>query len=567
MKKTNLPFLIFSLLALLILFPLLTPGYIQTFDMPWGPIRRIPEVTNNTWLLSSSLAFIYSIVPSWLVQKSILFLIIFLGGLGAFRVAGTQLSSNKSVFKIPPLHSAAVGMTNGIGQYFAGVLYIFNPFFYTRFITGQWLVLCGYVVLPWVVYFFWQMLEKPNRKSLIAFIISSCAISFTSVHTIAFVLILSFCLTLVHGIQNCKQKLAYISLAMVIFLSVNSIWLIPTILGRTSIATTVAQVTTSQFKAFSPKPTIGNVELSTLLLEGFWADDQQQYLLPSSVVFIWVPATALLFLIIILGIITIIQKKDKLGIALLLCGLIGWLLSMGLASPLSADITTILRNTIPFYSGYRDTHKWLMLTALAYSYSSVFGLSSIRDILDKKNVFQHSKNHPPQTTHHLLIVLTCLLPLFYCAPLLWGLSGQLRSADYPTGWYSTQSYLEETHAQTVIVFPWHMYLPLSFTGRTTANPARHFFTTDVIMGNNPEIQGLANTKKTELENIINYKIIPNKKIGIAELETLSEFHVTHVMLLKEADWEKYAWLDAEPNLTVVNDNESIRLYRVEQTAD
>jgi hypothetical protein len=126
-----------GLAALLILAPLLLPGYVLTYDMVFVPR---PALTRELLGLGTSVA---RAVPSDLlvalagralpadwVQKLVLAGILVGGGLGAARLAPTALPAGRAA---------------------AGVLYVWNAFVYERLLMGHWALLVSYAALPWVV--------------------------------------------------------------------------------------------------------------------------------------------------------------------------------------------------------------------------------------------------------------------------------------------------------------------------------------------------------------------------------------------------------------------------------
>jgi hypothetical protein len=128
------PYLFYALLSLSILGPLLQPGYILTLDMVFTPHFDSSSFVfglDEWWPSASAPFFILmefgsKIVPAWLIQKAILFLVFFLAGLGAHRLFPYR----------------------GAGAYFAGLLYMINPFTYARFLAGQWGMLTAYAMFP-----------------------------------------------------------------------------------------------------------------------------------------------------------------------------------------------------------------------------------------------------------------------------------------------------------------------------------------------------------------------------------------------------------------------------------
>ncbi|RLC93846.1 MAG: hypothetical protein DRI39_04560, partial [Chloroflexi bacterium] len=90
-RRDCYPYLVYSLLSLGIMGVLLLPGYVLTLDMVFGPHTAIEgklygldewriAASTPLWLLIDAAS---RILPAWVCQKIILFLIFFLCGLGA----------------------------------------------------------------------------------------------------------------------------------------------------------------------------------------------------------------------------------------------------------------------------------------------------------------------------------------------------------------------------------------------------------------------------------------------------------------------------------------------------
>ncbi len=529
--------LVFVAIALAVMLPLLGAGYIQTLDMPWGPHLVPVDATKYTYPLHVVIDSLSQLVPGWVVQKIILLGVIIGAGLGAFLL--TKQLRPKQVEWV---------------YYFAGLLYVFNPFFYTRLIAGQWLVLLGYALLPWAIRSVYIFIASPKFKTAWPVAIWMAAIGLTSIHTIGIALLASLTLVIYAGRTQWQEKLKWTTLIGLSWLAINSIWLTPLLLGHSSVTAEILNFSTSEMNAFATHGTILNSPpLSAALLTGFWADSFNRYILPSQLPIWWLGA-AIIAGVIITGIVETIKKRDKLGIALLATGILAWLLGIGVAWVVSKPLTELLIWLLPYYNGYREPQKWLMLLTLVYCYFAAVGAQQIYQLLQSQR---------STWTHYATISLIFAAPLLFAATLPWGAANQLHASSYPDEWQSARSYLDthtDKHTQ-VIVLPWHMYLPVSFTQRVVANPAGYYFNQKMITGNNYELPGVAPQNQTALTTYINR----NTPYGRSDFSSeLQEHNIHYVLLLKEADWRDYAWLADQSNLQPVVTNEKLILYKVER---
>ncbi len=127
------------LLALLVVAPLLQPGYLLLRDAVSTPrsylsdtalgLTSAPRATPQDF----AVALASQLIDGGIVVKSLLVLGLWLAGWGAARLVATALPS------------AGVG-----GQFVAITLALWNPYVAERLLQGHWSLLVGYGCLPWV---------------------------------------------------------------------------------------------------------------------------------------------------------------------------------------------------------------------------------------------------------------------------------------------------------------------------------------------------------------------------------------------------------------------------------
>ncbi len=513
-------------------------GYILTFDMAWGPNMLQPNISSNTWLLYA----IINSIPDFLsnfFQKLILIAIIIFSGYGAHQLIVNRKQG--AIYKYAP--------------YFAGFLYIFNPFVYTRLMAGQWLVLIGYALLPWFIAATWKFTNNPKLKTAWPVVAWLIAIGLTSIHTLGFAAVFAIVLFAFTYKKQLKKKLLWVGAILGVWLIINAIWLVPLLNGSSASAQTIDGFGTSQLESFATSGTIaGSPVISAILLTGFWADDQGRYSLPSDLGVLWYLAAILILALVVCGLIKVIQDKDRLGGAIAIAGFIGLVLAIGVSSYITAPLTQFLHTFVPFYSGYREPHKWLALLAVAYVYLGAMGISWLTQLAKEKG-----------KTKLILPIFTIamILPILFAPNLAWGAAGQLKSVQYPAGWEQVKEYLANEPSDTkILVLPWHMYLHVGFADRVVANPTRYYFEQDMIVGDNVELKGVPVGNKDELHRYVNNILLPQRFIIQDAGLKLDDLDVRYVMLLKEVDYKEYGWVSSQQGLNKVLENESLTLYKV-----
>src|ERR1700761_9211538 len=126
-------------LALLVLAPLLSPGYLLLRDAVSTPRSYLSD--SALGLISApraapqdfAVAISSHVIDGGIVVKAVLLAGLWLAGWGAARLVGTVL----------PASGAG-------GQFVAATLAIWNPYVGERLLQGHWSLLLGYGCLPWV---------------------------------------------------------------------------------------------------------------------------------------------------------------------------------------------------------------------------------------------------------------------------------------------------------------------------------------------------------------------------------------------------------------------------------
>jgi hypothetical protein len=139
-RSWAVPALAVAASAALILGPLLGPGYVLTYDMVFAPHMPLDAASVG---LGSQLpravpsdlvvALATRVLPGDVVQKLVLVALVVGAGLGAARLADVMTEP------------AALTRTA------AALAYIWTPYLGERLLLGQWAVLVGYALLPWLV--------------------------------------------------------------------------------------------------------------------------------------------------------------------------------------------------------------------------------------------------------------------------------------------------------------------------------------------------------------------------------------------------------------------------------
>jgi hypothetical protein len=242
----------------------------------------------------------------------------------------------------------------------------------------------------------------------------------------------------------------------------------------------------------------------------------------------------------------------------LLAALIAIVLEMGVSNPATAGLAQWLNANVSPYRGMRDAGKWAALLALAYSQLGGLGAESVLSW-----VRQQLRGAPSRSwVGSLATGLLLALPLFYGNGLLYGSHGEIRPSQYPAGWYAAERILaSDSHAGRTLFLPWHEYLGLSFVqneNKVVASPAPQFFSTPILGSADPEVPGTARPNSADQVAV---KGLVNAEGAVQWAPVLTWLGVKYVLLARQVDWYKYAYLDDQKDLVKVQDFGSIVLYR------
>jgi hypothetical protein len=522
--------LIFYLaLSLTILGFLLKPGYILTLDMVFGPspksdiygISGPPAWGGQIWL-SSLIQISSSIIPTWVIQKMILVLILFLSGVSAYSLIETK---------------------SRVPRYFAGILYMINPFVYARFLAGHWVILLAYAITPFAIKYFLKFLDNPSRQNILKTLVPLVFISVSShvliLNLLAFLVI--FCFKAVELGTRIKRVIPSLLVLALALLAINAYWLLP---AATAEDTLLHQITEKDFLVFAPYGGGWTVPFSLATMHGFW---NPLYVYARDIVLL---SHLFFYFILFLALWGFASNyKDKRVQSFAAIGIISFLLSMGIMGPFKP-----LFENVWILRGFRDSQKFVALLVLSYAYLGALGLDEVQKRLKTQRV--------NRSLGVLVVGLLLITPFAYNFVQV-GFWGQVKPSHYPEDWYRANEFLNQDEQDFNVLFlPWHAYMGFDFVNnrlKTIVNPSDVFFDKPVIYGNNIDSGGIhtesTNPGQLYLENVWAGENMEN--LG----EKLRPLNVKYVILVKEADYRKYDFLGQQEDLAPVWQSENLIIYK------
>ncbi|RIK04451.1 MAG: hypothetical protein DCC49_13370 [Acidobacteria bacterium] len=535
---------VYALAAIAITYPLLRPGYPFAFDMSFGPVMRVPPEAyglggdfGRRLPVFLVLAGASSVVSPAMLARLILVAIPYLGGLGMHRLSPA---------------------TREPSRYFAGLLYAVNPFVFERLVAGHWHILLGYALLPWALPALLTWARGAERGSLIRAglwlgILGS--VSF-AVASIAFFVVLLAVLIL--RSSSIVIRLRATAGILLLFLATNATWLVAALVRLGDID----KFTQLDFRAFlvrgeSSWAAAGNV----LRLTGFFREDFRSPALSTTAGLILFGVVAVL---VALGIVAAWRSKclgTRMAPFLVGVGAIAVMAALGERAPILGPALGWLYPRIPGMQIFRESQKIAGLVVLVYA---IFGSLGADVVLTSPEKDREPESQPvgmrALAATIVMAAVVVLIPLAWTPGVFAGAGGRVVVSEYPAGWHEAEVALGAAGDGRTLVLPWHVHMPLSFTnGRTNLNPAGDFFTKDLVQASAIEFPGFMLPPDDPVETYV--------RAAITQGTSRSDFGavvnplgVDSILLLKEADWQEYAFLDSQRDLKKVLENENVIIY-------
>jgi Alpha-(1->3)-arabinofuranosyltransferase len=550
LKRPWVPPLIYAALSLCVLGTLLRPGYVLTLDILDIVFSSHAKFTIQIWGLQGLwdwisaaapfnllIHYLSIFIPAWLLQKLVLFTILTMAGWGAHRLVSSH----------------------GIAAYYAGIIYMINPFTYVRFLEGQWQILWAYAFFPFAILAFMALLKQGGRRNIIKVVLLSTIVGLFHIAGFFLLFFTFFIIFAVMTIIDHKEpglfieNIKNIAVSAGGFILLNLYWLIPVITSNNMI---VNQLSRADMLDFAPKAISRfGVMFDVASMYGFWRGGYVNIkdILP----FWWVLFILIMFLA-IYGFVSKFRDTNQRLIVLSfgIIGVISFILAVGAASEFTKPLFTLFWNHLPFFSGFRDSQKFVALLCLCYAYLGVLGINEFSKAITKY------WGKLQTIGMSVIIVAALVLPLAYSF-IMFDFHGQLGVTDYPTTWEEINDYLNQDKSDFNVLFlPWHQYMEFSWLPnqqQTLRNPSEWFFDKPIISGDNIEMPGIYSESTNPISNYVEFLLSNSNEINnLGEL--LAPLNVKYIILVNDADYQNYDFLNHQKDLTVALAEPGITLF-------
>jgi hypothetical protein len=389
-------------LALLVLGPLLKPGYLLLRDAVSTPrsylsdtalgLTSAPRATPQDF----AVALASHLIDGGIVVKALLIAGLWLAGWGAAMLAAVALPT-----------------AGAPGQFVATTLAIWNPYVAERLLQGHWSLLLAYGCLPWVATA--MLTLRTTEKGWLGFfgLVFWMALAGLTPTGLLLAATVALVCVAVAGTGQPRWLCAAATLGVALVAALP--WLTASAMG----SALASHTSTSGFgvAAFAPRAEPGLGTLASLAsLGGIWNGDA----VPSSRATLFAVASAALLLgVVAAGLATVVRRPA--AVPLLVLAAVAVLVPAALATGPGLRALSAVIDTVPGLGLLRDGQKWVALAMPGYALASAGAVVTLRRWL-----------RPLKSP---VTALVCCLALLLALPdLAWGVWGRVSPVHYPRGW-------------------------------------------------------------------------------------------------------------------------------------
>ncbi|OBG99739.1 hypothetical protein A5696_17835 [Mycobacterium sp. E2699] len=437
------------LLALLVVSPLLAPGYPLLRDAVSTPrsylsdtalgLTAAPRATPQDF----AVALASRLVDGGVVVKALLVAGLWLAGWGAARLV-----------------AAALPCAGAPGEFVATTLAIWNPYVAERLLQGHWSLLVGYGCLPWVAAAMLRLRDSGSGWFAPAFWIALAGLTPTGL-----LLAAAVALVCVAAPGAGRPRWLCAAVASGVALVVAAPWLTAAATGSPSAPDAAPGVT-----AFAPRAEPGLGTLGSLAsLGGIWNGEA----VPSSRATLFAVSSAVVLLAVVAAGLPVAARR-RAAVPLLALAAMSVVLPAVLATGPGRHALAALVDASPGFGVLRDGQKWVALAVPGYALAGAGAVVTLRRWL-----------RPP------VAALVCCLALILALPdLAWGVWGKVSPVRYPPGWAAVAAAIN-SDPRTVAVLPAGTMRRFSWSGPAPVlDPLPRWLRADVLSTGDLAISGV-----------------------------------------------------------------------------
>jgi hypothetical protein len=266
------------------------------------------------------------------------------------------------------------GIKSRLAYLLSVAIMAFSPFVYERIMMGQFLVASSLFFLPLSLYLAKRFADSPSFGRAWPLALSITLLNLSTQGLALSIGVVGLFLLASHLFSPREKRKAlrahYLQLAG-IFVIFNLFWIIPCLALPQN--QSISSIDDSQLAFFSMQYSAGfNTAVKSAMMVGSWREIgviRAYKALPQAFTFGFI---AVLFCLSIYAFLR--QPKNPLFAALLACWVIGLVFATGISHPWTSGIFDFVYAHAPFFSGFRDSNKFVELVVAAYAILAPAGL-------------------------------------------------------------------------------------------------------------------------------------------------------------------------------------------------
>jgi hypothetical protein len=444
------------LLALLVVGPLLAPGYLLLRDAVSTPrsylsdtalgLTSAPRATPQDF----AVALASHLVDGGVVVKALLVAGLWLAGWGAARLVATALPD-----------------AGAPGEFVASTLAIWNPYVAERLLQGHWSLLVAYGSLPWVAAAMLR-LRMAADAGWSAWFGLVFWVALAGLTPTGLLLAAAVALVCVAAPGTGRPRWLCAAAAAGVALVAAAPWLTAAALGAPLKAHTAANAL--GVDAFAPRAEPGLGTLASLAsLGGIWNAEA----VPGSRTTLFALSSAVVLLAVVAAGLPVVARRRSV-VPLLALAALAVVVPAALATGPGLHALRALVDAAPAFGVLRDGQKWVALAVPGYALAGAGAVVTLRRWLRPS-----------------VAALVCCLALILALPdLAWGAWGTVSPVRYPAGWAAVAAAINGD-PRTVAVLPAGPMRRFSWSGPAPVlDPLPRWLRADVLSTGDLAISGV-----------------------------------------------------------------------------
>ncbi|MFD4295230.1 hypothetical protein ACFWPA_17775 [Rhodococcus sp. NPDC058505] len=449
------------LLALLILGPLLGPGYLLLRDAVSTPrsyltdsALGLSDAAARAVPQDAAVAALSTVLDGGLVVKTILLLALVAAGWGAARMVAATLPT--------------VGLG---GRLLASTVTLWNPYVAERLLQGHWSLLTGYAALPWIVVAAVRIRGTARLRSAAVVAPPALALAAAGLTPTGAVLAATLLLVLLAVPGGRSRRGPRVLVGVLLAVAASAPWLTATVLSGAG----AQGADPAGVAAFAARAEPGLATLGSLAgLGGIW----NAAAVPGSRATGWaLVGTVMLLAVVACGLPALVRRRGNPVLVAVAALAAAAVLLPALAATgwgLAAGEWAVVH--VPGYGLLRDAQKWVALAVPFYALAAAAGVGALARTAAR--VFAPDRPaHRPRTGVAAAVAIVAVLAAL--PDLALGVGGAVRPVHYPASWQRVAALLDGA-ASDVAVLPAGTFRRFPYSGPAPVlDPAPRMLPLDV----------------------------------------------------------------------------------------